>query len=224
MSEVTLVSAEQFTNLVQKVVASRGFKTADQNTASYRATFAMRHGLANSDLLETSLAGLDANISAPKLLVESKDSLIYDALGQPALVHIEAAFKHAVDNGIKEIRMHKTACGAFAVPAIAHYLETQGANDQSVCIYFNNLEGSIRRFDLSPQGHLLGLLQPRERDVAWNEVRITIGPPPADCKPVASTADIAAYRASSDSKGISVRANLWTRMQELAKKYEQSQA
>jgi len=174
--------------------------------------------------LETSLAGLDANISAPKLLVESKDSLIYDALGQPALVHIEAAFKHAVDNGIKEIRMHKTACGAFAVPAIAHYLETQGANDQSVCIYFNNLEGSIRRFDLSPQGHLLGLLQPRERDVAWNEVRITIGPPPADCKPVASTADIAAYRASSDSKGISVRANLWTRMQELAKKYEQSQA
>ena len=224
MSEVTLVSAEQFTNLVQKVVASRGFKTADQNTASYRATFAMRHGLANSDLLETSLAGLDANISAPKLLVESKDSLIYDALGQPALVHIEAAFKHAVDNGIKEIRMHKTACGAFAVPAIAHYLETQGANDQSVCIYFNNLEGSIRRFDLSPQGHLLGLLQPRERDVAWNEVRITIGPAPADCKPVASTADIAAYRASSDRKGISVRANLWNRMQELEKRYEQSQA
>ena len=80
MSEVTLVSAEQFTNLVQKVVASRGFKTSDQNTAGYRATFAMRHGLANSDLLETSLAGLDANISAPKLLVESKDSLIYDAL------------------------------------------------------------------------------------------------------------------------------------------------
>ena len=219
MSETTLVSTEQFTNLVQRVVASRGFNAADQSTAGYRATFAMRHGLANSDLLETSLASLDANISAPKLLVESKDSLIYDALGQPALIQFEAAFKHAVDNGIKEIRMHKTACGAFAVPAIAHYLETQGANGQSVCIYFNNLEGGIRRFDLSPQGQLLGLLQPRERDVAWNEVRITIGPAPADCKPVASTSDIAAYRANSDTKGIGVRTSLWKRMQELAENH-----
>jgi len=102
MSDTTLVSAEQLTNLVQRVVASRGFNAEDQNTAGHRATFAMQHGLANNDLLETALAGLDASISAPKLLVESKDSLIYDALGQPALVHFEAAFKHALDNGIKE--------------------------------------------------------------------------------------------------------------------------
>mgnify|MGYP001301675751 FL=1 len=88
MSDTILVTAEQLTSLVGRVVASRGFNEADQNTAGRRATFAMRHGLANSDLLETSLAGLDINISAPKLLVENKDSLIYDALGQPALVHI----------------------------------------------------------------------------------------------------------------------------------------
>ncbi len=69
MSEVTLVSAEQFTNLVQKVVASRGFKTSDQNTADYRATFAMRHGLANNDLVDTHLASLDANNRSPNLLV-----------------------------------------------------------------------------------------------------------------------------------------------------------
>jgi hypothetical protein len=216
MSDTTLVSAEQLTNLVQRVVASRGFNAEDQTTAGHRATFAMQHGLANSDLLETSLAGLDVSISAPKLLVESKDSLIYDALGQPALVHFETAFKHALDNGIKEIRMHKTACGAFAVPAIAQYLVTHGANGQSVCIYFNNLEGGIRRFDLTSQGQLRGLLQPRERDLAWNEVRITIGPAPADCKTVAGTSDIEAYRARCETHGIGVRTKLWLRMQELA--------
>jgi len=216
MSDTTLVSAEQLTKLVEKVVASRGFNAEDQKTAGYRATFAMQHGLANSDLLETSLAGLDSSINAPKLLVENKDSLIYDALGQPALVQFQEAFKHAVDNGINEIRMHKTACGAFAVPAIAHYLEQHGANGQSVCVYFNNLEGGMRRFDLTSQGQLRGLLQPRERDLAWNEVRITIGPAPADCKTVAGTSDIEAYRTRCDANGISVRTTLWNRMQELA--------
>lgn len=216
MSDTILVTAEQLTSLVGRVVASRGFNEADQNTAGRRATFAMRHGLANSDLLETSLAGLDINISAPKLLVENKDSLIYDALGQPALVHIEAIFKHAVDQGIKEIRIHKTSCGAFAVPVIADYLEQHGANGQGACIYFNNLEGSLRRFDLTPLGQLRGLLQPRERDVAWNEVRITIGPAPADCKAIAGTADIDAYRANCDTNGITIRTALWNRMQELA--------
>lgn len=215
MSATTLVSAEELTSLVEKVVASRGFNAQDQKTAGQRATFAMQYGLANSDLLETSLAGLDASISVAKLLVESKDSLIYDALGQPALVQFEAAFKHAIDQGIKEIRIHKTACGAFAVPAIAHYLEQYGANGQSVCIYFNNLEGSLRRFDLTSEGQLRGLLQPRERDLAWNEVRITIGPAPADCKTVAGTSDIAAYGANSHANGIAVRTNLWMRMQEL---------
>ena len=219
MSDTTLVSAEQLTSLIQRVVASRGFNVDDQNTAGHRATFAMQHGLANSDLLETSLAGLDASIRAPKLLVESKDSLIYDAFGQPALVHIEAIFKHAVDKGINEIRIHKTACGAFAVPAIARYLEQHGANGQSVCIYFNNLEGGMRRFDLTSQGHLRGLLQPRERDLAWNEVRITIGPAPADCKTVAGTSDIEAYRTRSDTNGIGVRTTLWNRMQELAESH-----
>jgi len=216
MSDTTFVTAEELTNIVQKVVASRGFGETDQQTAGYRATFAMQHGLANSDLLETSLAGLDASINQPKLLVENKDSLIYDALGQPALVQFEAAFKHAVDNNIDEIRMHKTACGAFAVPAIAHYLAEHGANGQGVCVYFNNLEGGMRRFDLAPGGQLKGLLQPRERDLAWNEVRITIGPAPSDCKTVAGTADIEAYRARCEENGISVRTNLWQRMQELA--------
>lgn len=216
MSDTTLVTAEQLTSLVERVVASRGFNEADQNAAGHRATFAMRHGLANSDLLETSLAGLDITISAPKLLVENKDSLIYDALGQPALVQIEAIFKHAVDKGINEIRIHKTSCGVFAVPVIADYLKQFGANGQGACIYFNNLEGGLRRFDLSPQGQLRGLLQPRERDVAWNEVRITIGPAPADCKAIAGTADIDSFRASADTNGIAVRTVLWKRMQELA--------
>ena len=216
MSDTRLVSAEQLTQIVEKVVASRGFDRANQQTAGHRATFALRHGIANSDLLETSLAGLDSSISAPKLLVESKDSLIYDALGQPALVQFQEAFKHAVDNGIKEIRMHKTACGAFAVPAIAYYLEQHGANGQSVCIYFNNLEGGMRRFDLTSQGQLRGLLQPRERDLAWNEVRITIGPAPSACKTVAGTSDIDAYRARCDANGIGIRTSLWNRMQELA--------
>jgi len=216
MSDTTFVNAEQLTKLVEKVVASRGFNAEDQKTAGHRATFAMQHGLANSDLLETSLAGLDSSISAPKLLVESKDSLIYDALGQPALVQFQEAFKHAVNNGINEIRMHKTTCGAFAVPAIALYLEQHGANGQSVCIYFNNLDGGIRRFDLTSEGQLRGMLQPRERDVAWNEVRITIGPAPADCKTVAGISDIEAYRTRCDKNGIGVRTTLWNRMQELA--------
>ncbi len=133
------------------MVASRGFNLQDQNTAGHRATFAMQHGLANSDLLETSLAGLAASISAAKLLVESKDSLIYDALCQPVLVQFEAAFKHAMDKDIKEIRMHKTACGAFAVAAIARYLQQHGANGQSVCVYFNNLEAPLIGLLTSPQ-------------------------------------------------------------------------
>jgi hypothetical protein len=219
MSDNTHGSAEQLTSLVQRVVASRGFNEVDQNTAGLRATFAMQHGLANSDLLETSLAGLDASLRAPKLLVENKESLIYDALGQPALVQIESIFKHAVDKGINEIRIHKTSCGAFAVQAISAYLSTHGANDQGVCIYFNNLEGGIRRFDLTPPGQLRGLLQPRERDLAWNEVRITIGPPPAGCKTVAGPTDIEAYRARSEANGIGVRTTLWNRMQELAKNH-----
>jgi hypothetical protein len=74
----------------------------------------------------------------------------------------------------------------------------------------------MRRFDLTSQGHLRGLLQPRERDLAWNEVRITIGPAPADCKTVAGTADIEAYRARCEANGIGVRAGLWQRMEELA--------
>lgn len=216
MSDTTLVSAEQLTTLVEKVVASRGFKLDDQKIAGHRASFAMLHGLANSDLLETSLAGLDCNISEPKLLVENPHSLIYDALGQPALVQFEAAFKHAVDQGINEIRMHKTACGAFAVPAIAQYLEKNGAKGQGVCVYYNNLEGGNRRFDLAPQGQLRGLLQPRERDLAWNEVRITIGPAPADCKTVAGIAEIEAYRERCEQNGIGIRSKLWSRMQELA--------
>lgn len=216
MSDTTLVSTEQLTALVEKVVASRGFNQEDQTTAGYRATFAMLHGLANSDLLETSLAGLDANINEPKLLVENQQSLIYDALGQPALVQFDAAFKHAVDQGINEIRMHKTTCGAFAVSAVARYLEKHGANGQGVCVYFNNLEGGIRRVDLAAQGQLRGLLQPRERDLAWNEVRITIGAAPADCKTVAGISDIKAYRQRCESNGIGIRSNLWARMQELA--------
>lgn len=216
MSETTLVSAEELTNLVERVVASRGFNTQDQKTAGQRATFAMQHGLANSDLLETSLAGLDASINQPKLLVENKESLIYDALGQPALVQFETVFKHTVDNNIEEIRIHKTACGAFAVPAIAHYLAEHGANGQGVCVYFNNLEGGMRRFDLAPEGQLKGLLKPRERDLAWNEVRITIGPAPSDCKTVAGTTDIEAYRTRCETNGIGVRTTLWNRMQELA--------
>jgi len=95
-------------------------------------------------------------------------------------------------------------------------LEQHGANGQSVCIYFNNLEGGMRRFDLTSQGQLRGLLQPRERDLAWNEVRITIGPAPSDCKTVAGTSDIDAYRARCDTNGIGVRTSLWNRMQELA--------
>ena len=218
MSETTLVSPEQLTHIVEQVVANRSFSTQDQKTAAFRATFAMRHGLANSDLLETALAGLDASIKTPKLLVESKDSLIYDALGQPALVQFEEVFKHAIDNDINEIRIHKTACGAFSVPAISQYLEHYGAKGQSVCVYFNNLEGGMRRFDLAPQGQLLGLLQPRERDLAWNEVRITIGPAPSDCKTVAGTADIEAYRADCDKNGIGVRTSLWNRMLELSER------
>jgi hypothetical protein len=219
VSDTTQVSAEQLNALVQRVVASRGFNEADQKTAGARATFGMQHGLANSDLLETSLAALDSSVSAPKVLVENRDSLIFDAHGQPALVQFEAAFDHAVKHNINEIRMHKTACGAFAIPAIASYLAEHGANGSGVCIYYNNLEGGIRRFDLAPEGQLKGLLQPRERDLAWNEVRITIGPAPADCKAVAGTADIEAYRARCETNGISVRTGLWQRMQELAANY-----
>ncbi len=102
------------------------------------------------------------------------------------------------------------------MPVIADYLEQHSANGQGACIYFNNLEGSLRRFDLTPLGQLRGLLQPRERDVAWNEVRITIGPAPADCRAIAGTADIDAYRASCDTNGITIRTALWNRMQELA--------
>jgi len=216
MSDTTLVSAEQLNALVQRVVASRGFDKANQQTAGKRATFAMQHGLANSDLLETSLAALDSSVSAPKMLVENSESLIYDAHGQPALVQFEAAFDHAVKNGINEIRIHKTACGAFAIPAIASYLAQHGAKGHGVCIYFNNLEGGMRRFDLASKGQLKGLLQPRERDLAWNEVRITIGPAPSDCKAVVSTAEIEAYRARCEANGIGIRTGLWQRMQELA--------
>ena len=216
MSDTTLVTAEELNALVQRVVASRGFNADDQKIAGYRATFGMQHGLANSDLLETSLAALDSTVSEPKLLVENKDSLIFDAKGQPALVQFEDAFDHAVKNNINEIRMHKTACGAFAIPAIAKYLSEKGANGQGVCIYFNNLEGGMRRFDLAPAGQLKGLLQPRERDLAWNEVRITIGPAPSDCKAVVSTADIETYRVRCEEKGIGIRTGLWQRMQELA--------
>lgn len=220
MSDTTFLSAQQLSHAVEKVVASRGFEALDQKAAGFRAAFAMQHGLANSDLLETSLAGLDASLSAPKVLVESAQSLIYDARGQPALIQLEEAFVHALKAGIPEIRIHKTACGAFAVPAITHYLAKhageEGANIQNVCVYFNNLEGGMRRFDLASQGQLLGLLQPRERDLAWNEVRITIGPAPSDCKTVAGTADIEDYRSRCEENGIGIRTTLWNRIQELA--------
>ena len=38
MSDTTLVSAEQLTQIVEKVVASRGFDRANQQTAGHRAT------------------------------------------------------------------------------------------------------------------------------------------------------------------------------------------
>ena len=64
MSDTTFVSAQQLSHLVEKVVASRGFSDSYQKAAGFRAAFAMQYGLANSDLLETSLASLDASLSA----------------------------------------------------------------------------------------------------------------------------------------------------------------
>ena len=55
MSDTTFLSAQQLSHAVEKVVASRGFEALDQKAAGFRAAFAMQHGLANSDLLETSL-------------------------------------------------------------------------------------------------------------------------------------------------------------------------
>ncbi len=213
MSDMQHIPITELTALTTKVAMARGIDNERARLVGQRLAYCLSLKLADSDLLETTLVALAPGQHEAKMIAENNRSLVFTAKGQPTVTGMDQALSTFITSDAKELRVHETRCGALAIPALAPLLKQ---TNQPASYFFINLEGKERRIDISHEGEVIGVSQPRERTLAWNEVRIHLAPPSADSKAIMQRSDISTFQQACQQLGVPIRRTLWQRMQEIA--------
>ncbi|MDP6191024.1 MAG: hypothetical protein QF872_09485 [Gammaproteobacteria bacterium] len=210
---VQRVAIEELVQLTTQVALKRSIPHQRASAAARHLAFCISHQLADSDVLETTLVALAPEQVPARPISNKANCLIYTAKGQPTATNMEDALSTFMHSDAEQLRIHETLCGVVAVAALAEIVTATG---YSASYYYINLDGKERRIDIADSGQITGVSEPRERTLAWNEVRVEKSSPTANCRPIKQMTDITHYQQQCQQHGVPIRVGLWQRMQVIA--------